>query len=564
MRRSSCLTGPGLFLLLACTPATGGIGSGDGSGSDTSEAATGTGTESDCIGQSGCACTPGGGCDPGLACVEDMCEPEAGDGDGDGDPAGDGDGEGDGDGDPGCSHLGCMCDGSLASCDPGLACEDGVCAPSSCGNGTPDDGEVCDDGNNVGGDGCETDCTLTTVAVVASGQHTCALIEGGSVRCWGLGGSGQLGYGTTEDIGDDETPASAGDVPLPGSALSIDLGDLHSCALFGDNSMGCWGGASLGQLGNSSNVDLGNDETLELLDAIMLGGTATQFSAGGAHTCARLDSGDVRCWGDNGNGQLGIGNTTRIGDDEHASAAPLVGLGPSDVALVATGYRHSCAVTVADDLFCWGLNGKGQLGLSTNASIGDNEPANDSGPVDVRPMSLPNNATIAQLALGKEHSCALFSSGDVLCWGHANHGQLGQGNKTNWGDQGNEPPSALTPISLGGPAKAISAGDEFSCALLEDGTVRCWGSNDIGQLGLGHKDDIGDNANELPSSVDPIDLGELTAISISSGIDHTCAVLEDYSVVCWGSGASGRLGYANANDIGDDETPASVGAISLF
>ncbi|PRQ10155.1 RCC1 domain-containing protein [Enhygromyxa salina] len=482
-------------------------------------------------------------------------------GDGDGDP-GDGDGDpGDGDGDPSCTELGCMCDGTPESCEPGLICEGGECVPQTCGDGTPDDDESCDDGNDVDGDGCDTDCTFTTVEVFAGNGRACALIEGGRVRCWGSAMFGGLGYGNLDDIGDDETPASVGDVTLPGPVRSLEVGDFHSCALFEDDLVRCWGIGGSGVLGYGSTSWLGDDETLRALPAVMLGGTATYVASGGGHTCARFDTADVRCWGYNNHGQLGTGTTTNIGDDEPASVGGLVYLGPNGISLVAAGRSHTCAVTGADDLFCWGLNNNGRLGYGNIDNLGDDEPPNSNGAVDVYPPSLPGNASIVQLALGDGHTCVLFSTGDVLCWGGGARGQLGQGNTQNWGDGLNEAPGDLTPISLGGVATAISAGYDFTCALLDGGDVRCWGRNTDGQLGLGVPADIGDD--ELPTAVDPIELGG-AAISISSGYGHTCAVREDYSVVCWGSGYGGGLGYGNTNNVGDDETPASVGAIELL
>ncbi|KIG17855.1 hypothetical protein DB30_02478 [Enhygromyxa salina] len=482
-------------------------------------------------------------------------------GDGDGDP-GDGDGDpGDGDGDPGCTELGCMCDGTAESCDPGLICEGAECVPQTCGNGTPDDGEACDDGNEIDGDGCDTDCTWTTVEVVAGAVHNCALIEGGRLRCWGGAYFGGLGYGNLENIGDDETPASAGDVTLPGDVVVVDPGWVFTCALFEDELTRCWGVGYTGQLGNGTTIDIGDDEMLGGLPGLMLGGTATHITSGGGHSCARFGSGDVRCWGYNGYGQLGTGNTTNIGDDEPAIAAGLVDLGPNDIALVAAGNNHSCAVTNADDLYCWGLNTYGQLGYGNVERLGDDEPPSSNGPVDVYPAGLPGNTSIVQLALGGGHTCALFSTGDVLCWGSGSRGQLGQANIQNWGDEVNEAPGDLTPIELGGTATAISAGESFSCALLDNGDVRCWGRNADGQLGLGLAGDLGDD--EFPIVAEPIVLGG-AAISISSGDRHSCAVREDYSVVCWGFGEDGRLGYGNTNTIGDDETPASAGSIDLL
>src|SRR5690606_16821148 len=113
----------------------------------------------------------------------------------------------------------------------------------------------------------------------------------------------------------------------------------------------------------------------------------------------------------------------------------------------------------------------------------------------------PGDAMISQLALGTEHTCALFSTGEVLCWGRGQRGQLGQNDNQNWSDAVDEPPSALTPIDLGGVVTSITAGGEFNCALLDNGDVRCWGLNNKGQLGLGTTDNLGDD--ELPNTVDP-------------------------------------------------------------
>ncbi|WP_146155956.1 hypothetical protein [Enhygromyxa salina] len=547
MSRVSCLSVPGLFLLLACAPATGGAGGDEGTESD----------EGECVGQADCACTPGGGCDPGLVCEAEMCVPEGGEAD---DDTGESDGD-TGDGDPACTENGCMCDGSPGSCDPELVCDEGICSPNLCGNAVADDGEACDDGNEVDGDGCDTDCTFTTLEVFGGGLHTCALIEGGRVRCWGEGMFGTLGHGNTEDIGDDETPASAGDVALPGSVVSLAAGGVHNCAQFDDDWLRCWGSNIYGQLGNAADSDLGDDETLEMLPGIAIVEAVSQFESGSFHNCARLVTGDARCWGANAVGQLGVGDTTTIGDNEPPSAGELVFDGTDGIERVAAGVWHNCALTVSDELICWGRNISGQLGYGNSQSLGDDEPPSDAGPVDVRPGALPNDASISAVALGGGHSCVLFSTGEVLCWGGNEDGELGQGHTDDWGDDNDELPSALPLIDLGGVATAISAGEEHTCALLDDGSVRCWGKNDFGQLGLGHLDNIGDD--EAPADAEAVDLGGL-AISISAGGDHTCAVLADYSVVCWGNGAAGRLGYGNVDNIGDDESPSAAGFVEVL
>ena len=489
-----------------------------------------------------------------------------GDGDGDsntGDGDGDGDGDpGDGDGDPPCTELGCECDGSPGSCDDGLVCENDECVLDLCGNGLVDDvDEECDDGNDVEGDGCDVDCSYTTIAISTGSLHTCALIESGRVRCWGEGAIGALGYGNTHDIGDDETPSSAGDVVFSVGALHLDLGTLLSCGLFEDEQMRCWGAGAVGQTGYAMDMTIGDNELLDTLAAIMLGDTSTQFETGGTHTCAVLDNANVRCWGGNSYGQLGAGNTTLIGDDEHPSMGDNVALGSNDVSFVATGDFHSCAVTDMNDLFCWGWNSRGQLGYGSTLEIGDDEPPIMAGPVDVAFTGLAMDATITGLTLSYEHTCALFSTGDVGCWGANDVGQLGQGNTIDWGDTNNEHPSGLMLIDLGGTATSITAGQDFTCALFDDGSVHCWGFNGSGQLGLGHTNHIGDD--EVPSDAIAVDLGGV-AIQVSAAGLHACAVLEDFTVRCWGDGTSGQLGYGNTADVGDDEAPSAVVPVSVL
>ncbi len=453
--------------------------------------------------------------------------------DGDGDATGDGDGDATGDGD-------------------------------NCGNGALDNNEECDDGNRIDGDGCDNDCTDTQILqVVAGGFHTCVLIEGGRVRCWGGSSAGVVGLGNTNDIGDDETPAESMDIPFPGAAVGLDAGGAHVCALFDDGALRCWGVGFTGQLGNGDFITLGDDETLEGLPASDVGGTPSQFSLGANHSCARFPDDFIRCWGSNVNGQLGNGNTMNIGDDEvPASIGPVI---ISSTIAVAAGAGHTCAMSIDFKLTCWGRNDHGQLGYGNTLSFGDDpgEVPQFVGPIELEPPSLPNGATLTEVSLGAAHSCALFTSGDALCWGGNDHGQLGQGNVEDWGNGNSETPAMLEPINLGGAATAISAGSSHTCALLEDGDVRCWGYNERGQLGLGHPgvDAVGDD--ELPNAVPTVTLGA-PAVAISSGYYHNCALLDTNEITCWGDNSDGRLGYGHTDTIGDNETPESAGSVEIF
>ncbi len=402
--------------------------------------------------------------------------------------------------------------------------------------------------------------------------HTCARLAGGNLRCWGFGGNGRLGYGNTTTIGDDETPGSVGTVGLGSgrTAAAISVGAFHSCALLNDASVRCWGFGGDGRLGYANTKDLGDDETAGAGGPVSLGGGTAAISAGGGHTCALLGGGSVRCWGYGRNGRLGYGSLSNIGDNETPGSVAPVNLGTCRTARAITAGRgHTCAVLDDDSVRCWGFGGDGRLGYGNTDTIGDNETPGSVGPVKLGPDGGPER-TAKAISAGAGHTCVVLDDDSVRCWGFGGDGRLGYGNTDSIGD--NETPGSVGPVKLGpdgGPertAKAISAGAGHTCALLDDGSVRCWGFGAFGQLGYGNPSTIGDN--ETPGSVGPVKLGpdggpERTAKAISAGREHTCALLDDGSVRCWGFGGNGRLGYGNPRTIGDNETPGSIVPVDL-
>ena len=153
------------------------------------------------------------------------------------------------------------------------------------------------------------------------------------------------------------------------------------------------------------------------------------------------------------------------------------------------------------------------------------------------------------------HTCAILDDGDLKCWGFGDYGQLGQGNRDNLGDGPGEMGDALAVVDLGFDRSAIqiTAGAYHTCALLDNYTVKCWGEGRNGALGQGSRDNIGDDPGEMGDALAPIDLGtRRTAKSIFAGQYHTCAVLDDESIKCWGYGGNGRLGQGDTETIGDD------------
>jgi cysteine-rich repeat protein len=526
----------------------------------------------------GCGDNPGPGYDDagtdgdaGSGDADGDGDADHGDGDADGDPGdGDGDpGDGDGDGDPGpCIEEGCACVPDQPSCGPGLYCDaiDNICTAPVCGDSELQPLEQCDDGNVVDADGCDSDCSFTQILQVdASYQNTCVLIEGGRVRCWGYNGQGQLGYGHTDDIGDDETPADVGDVVLPEPAVELSMGDSHTCVAMANMNVRCWGAGFSGRLGYANTDNIGDDELPSSVLDVVVGGAVLEIDAGGSHSCARLESGALRCWGSGFSGQLGYGNMASVGDDEFPESAGDVPIGGPIVAQ-STGVSHTCAILATGKVRCWGTGFSGQLGYGNTLSIGNSSTPTQAGDVSAVPIGLPAEAKVTALALGLSLSCALFEGGEVLCWGSGSGGALGQGSTENIGD--NELPSTMPPISLPAPAVAITAGDSHVCALFEDQTAVCWGLNAVGQLGAGNQENIGDD--ETLGGVDPIDLIDLIDLGgpikqIDAGGNHTCAILADTNqLYCWGANNDGQLGYGHTATVGDDESVLTAGPVSLF
>ena len=256
-----------------------------------------------------------------------------------------------------------------------------------------------------------------------------------------------------------------------------------------------------------------------------------QVSAGGAHTCAVTSSGGVKCWGNNGGGQLGDGTRT-----DRSLPVDVVGL-THGVAEVAAGSEHTCARFADGRVRCWGLNFDGQLGNGSGA-FG----LVSTTPVDVIGLT----AAAIAISAGTEHTCALIAGGGAMCWGRNNRGQLGDGSTT---DRFNA--VAVTGMASGA-ASIVAAGSEtqgFTCALTGGGAVRCWGANASGQLGDG-----GTAGRPNPQDVSGFSSG---ALGVAAGGLHACALTAAAGVKCWGSNSWGHLGSFGFGDP-NSPTPRDV------
>jgi alpha-tubulin suppressor-like RCC1 family protein len=331
-----------------------------------------------------------------------------------------------------------------------------------------------------------------TVTQISTGtDFTCALLTTGNVRCWGLGTSGQLGYGNTNNIGDNETPASAGDVNVGGLVKSISAGGSHICAVLTSDEVKCWGLGSNGKLGNAFGGNIGDNELPSVISSIRVGAPVLQVAVGLNHACALINTGNVRCWGNSFQGQLGYGNNGVVGDDEYPFQAGDVNVGDA-VTQISAGTNHTCALLTTGNVRCWGLGTNGQLGYGNTNTIGDNELPSSVGTVSL-------GGTVKQISVGTSYTCALMTTNAVKCWGLASSGQLGYGNTTAIGD--NELPSSIGNVSVGGTAivTQISSGGTHTCVRFNTGYVKCWGAGTSGRLGYSNIVTIGDN--ELPSTI---------------------------------------------------------------
>lgn len=322
-------------------------------------------------------------------------------------------------------------------------------------------------------------------------SHSCVLLMGGSIKCWGNNSSGQLGDGTTTN--------RFGPVAVSGikNAVAVSAGYRHSCALLVDKSVKCWGDNSLGQLGdgtttsslfpitvsgvnNATAVSAGFYHSCAVLAdrSVECWGynepspffvpeisNVKAISVGSTHNCAVLMDGSVKCWGENWAGQLGDGTFT-------GSSVPVAASGITNATAVGVGFYHTCVVLADGGVRCWGNNVYYQLG----SQLGDRTITKSSFPVVV--PGIDNAVSI--IGSGQGHSCALLMDGSIKCWGGVWAGQLGDGSITNTGI-----PIPITPVAVFGITNAvtISVGQRHSCALLFDGGVKCWGGNDYGQLG---------------------------------------------------------------------------------
>lgn len=365
-------------------------------------------------------------------------------------------------------------------------------------------GQLGDGTNTQRNNFVNVDGLVTTAQKISSGSdHTCAILDDGSAQCWGSNYYGQLGDGTSIDRW---APVTV--LQLSRKVISISAAEKNSCVSLVDRTVKCWGNNDDGQLGDNTNIS-------STLPVAVKNYLQEQITSGASHACHLSKNGRVRCWG-----------------SSYGRAPTLIENGVVDAIQISSRGNHTCALLLSGEVKCWGSNQFGQLGNGlTSGSL---------------PVTVTNGLVATQVVVGNDFSCALLESGEIKCWGRNANGQFGDGSTTN----------SAVPVPAGGGMSGVvqlEAGSAYTCVLLENSEVKCWGSNSVGQLGLGNTTSISSPSGTAIS-------GLQGTVKIIAGASNTCALFENGAVKCWGMADSGALGDGTTY-VGSLKTPA-VSAIA--
>lgn len=444
-----------------------------------------------------------------------------------------------------------------SSSDVGLSGSgDGGAADATTGG---DDAAVGSDGGNFGpGDGALPPgdagpftglrCAVTpcVTALASGGGHVCALLDNGTLRCWGQNASGELGSGAY-DAGhvvplQTPTPTAVSGLARVTQVAAGGYGSGFgtTCAAAAEAGVKCWGSNGDGLLGLGPG-DGGAAPAQSIAPLPLALDGVAELSLGGFFGCALVADGGVSCWGDNSLNELG--RTLDAGSfDPTPMAVPLFGAASA----VATGKYHACALLEDHAVECWGAANRGAIGTLFDGGVAE-------------PRIVPG-LSATQLSAGDGSTCAITAEGGVVCWGADQYGQLGRGDNDAASVAAVVDPSPQ-PVALpaGSVAVQIESAVASTCALLSDHTVWCWGDNAYGELGTGSAIP---GFSARPAQVPG--LSNIVQIASGPGGWTVCALLQEGSVRCWGANDADQLGVDTSGDAGPDQAPHPLPVRVLF
>lgn len=419
-------------------------------------------------------------------------------------------------------------------------------------SGEPDgSGPIGVDSSDAGADGeafTGLSCSVTpcAIALATGGDHVCALLDDHSARCWGQNASGEIGYGTLDagHVIPSQTPTPTPVAGLMGLTL-IAAGGYGSG--FGATCAGastgvqCWGSNAEGLLGLGLAADGSAPPMMSITPLPLALGSVVGVALGGFFGCGLVIDGGVSCWGDDMQSELG--RTLDAGSFDPTPTAVVLS-GPASG--VAAGKYHACAVLRDHSVQCWGATDHGQTGQIADGGL----------PTPQTIAGLTANAVTA----GEGSTCAITTAGGVVCWGGNQYGQLGRGDSDASAAAVTIDPTPQ-PVALpaGSVAVQIASAVGSTCALLSDHTVWCWGDNAYGELGTGS---AVPGFSDRPAQVQG--LTNIVQIAASPGGWTVCALLQEGSVRCWGSNDADQLGVDTSGDAGPDERPHPIPVRVLF
>ncbi len=334
----------------------------------------------------------------------------------------------------------------------------------------------------------------TFTEVSAGETHTCGIRTSGTILCWG-----DDQYGQVDGVPNSTSPHySAGSPPGGGTFSQVTSGGNHTCGLRTDGTIFCWGYDADGEVDGNPNLV----SPFYSSGSPPAAGSFTQITAGYNYTCGIKTDGSVLCWGNDFNGQVD-GSPVQTGTSYSLGSPP----GGGTFSEIGAGDYHTCGIKTNGTSFCWGFDGFGETNGSPAAKI----PLYGKG-------SAPGGGTFLQISAGGYHTCGIKSNGTTFCWGDDEYGQA------------NGTPLASYPFyGQGGPPgggtytqASVSAGGSHTCALSVAGAVTCTGDDTYGQL----------NGTASKSTHTVTKPGPY--IQVSAGQDHTCALTPSHIVYCWG------------------------------